>query len=213
MEWLLPTRCAGCGRLHAGLPESVMLVLDWAYAEYLDDGFTDEAAQMVEQYDNVVMTRTFSKLHGLAAFRLGWAYCPEHILTTIGSIRGPFSVNSAAQQAGIIAIEDIDFQALSVAHNDRWIAEMTDFLRQLGLEVVPSMTNFLLIGFDNMAHLTADEAAKRLAQDGILKLGRSSDVGSEFRIQFNQGKFPELQADDTASSMPTITIGARPDAG
>jgi len=179
-------------RLHAGLPESVMLVLDWAYAEYLDDGFTDEAAQMVEQYDNVVMTRTFSKLHGLAAFRLGWAYCPEHILTTIGSIRGPFSVNSAAQQAGIIAIEDIDFQALSIAHNDRWIAEMTDFLRQLGLEVVPSMTNFLLIGFDNMAHLTADEAAKRLAQDGIL-LRTMAPYGLANYLRMSMGTDAEME--------------------
>jgi len=179
-------------RLHAGLPENVMLVLDWAYAEYLEDAFSDEAAHMVEQFDNVVMTRTFSKLHGLAAFRLGWAYCPEHILTTIGSIRGPFSVNSAAQQAGIIAVKDTEFQTLSIAHNAKWIAEMTDFLRQLGLEIIPSVTNFVLIGFDNMAHLTADEAAKRLAKEGIL-LRTMNPYGLGNYLRMSMGTDAEMQ--------------------
>ena len=110
-------------------------------------------------------------------------------------------MNSAAQQAGIIAIEDIDFQALSVAHNDRWIAEMTDFLRQLGLEVVSSMTNFLLIGFDNMAHLTADEAAKRLAQDGIL-LRTMAPYGLANYLRMSMGTDAEMEKGKPA--YPTV---------
>ena len=155
-------------RLHAGLRSDILLVLDWAYAEYMDDDFSDEAAKMVEQFDNVVMTRTFSKLHGLAAFRLGWAYCPEDVITTLGSIRGPFSVNSVAAEAGIVAVKDVEFQQLSVAHNAKWMASMTDFLRQLGFEVVPSVTNFLLIGFDKLAPLTAQQASEFFAEKGIL---------------------------------------------
>ena len=192
-------------RLHAGLPEDVLLVLDWAYAEYLDDTFSDEAARMVEEFDNVVMTRTFSKLHGLAAFRLGWAYCPEHILTTIGSIRGPFSVNSAAQQAGIIAVNDTEFQALSIAHNEKWIAEMTDFLRQLGLEIIPSVTNFLLIGFDNLPHLTADEAAKTLAKQGIL-LRTMTPYGLDNYLRMSMGTDAEMQ--QVKSSFISLCLGS-----
>ena len=77
---------------------------------------------MVESAENIVMTRTFSKLHGLAGLRLGWAYCSPELLTTLASIRGPFSVNQIAFRAGIAAVQDTEFQAKSVAHNDKWIA-------------------------------------------------------------------------------------------
>lgn len=178
-------------RLHAGLRPDILLVLDWAYAEYMDDSFSDDAAEMVAQFDNVVMTRTFSKLHGLAAFRLGWAYCPEDVLTTLGSIRGPFSVNAVAAEAGRIAVQDAEFQELSVRHNEKWIALMSDFLRQLGLEVVPSVTNFILIGFDRLAPLTAQEASEYFAKNGIL-LRTMKPYGLDNYLRMSMGTDEEM---------------------
>ena len=155
-------------RLHNHLPSHVLLVLDWAYAEYLDQSFSDEAAHMVESAENIVMTRTFSKLHGLAGLRLGWAYCSPELLTTLASIRGPFSVNQIAFRAGIAAVQDTEFQAKSVAHNDKWIAAMVPFLAQLGLEVIPSSTNFILFRFDPAAGPSAHEASDFFAEQNIL---------------------------------------------
>ena len=155
-------------RLHNHLPSHVLLVLDWAYAEYLDQSFSDEAARMVESAENIVMTRTFSKLHGLAGLRLGWAYCSPELLTTLASIRGPFSVNQIAFRAGIAAVQDTEFQAKSVAHNDKWIAYMVPFLAQLGLEVIPSSTNFILFRFDPAAGPSAQEASDFFAEQNIL---------------------------------------------
>ena len=155
-------------RLHSNLPPHVLLVLDWAYAEYLDKSFSDEAARMVESADNVVMTRTFSKLHGLAGFRLGWAYCSPELLTTLASIRGPFSVNQVAFRAGIAAVQDREFQKKSVAHNDKWISAMSLFLAQLGLDVVPSSTNFILFRFDPQTGPSAQQASDFFATQNIL---------------------------------------------
>ena len=155
-------------RLHENLPPHILLVLDWAYAEYLEDGFSDAAARMVEENNNVVMTRTFSKLHGLAGLRLGWAYCPPEILTTLASIRGPFSVNQAAVLAGIAGVQDIEFQAKSFVHNRKWMAVLPDFLAQLGLEVLPSQTNFILMRFDPEKGVTATEAEQFFSSRNIL---------------------------------------------
>ena len=155
-------------RLHANLPPHVLLVLDWAYAEYLEQSFSDDAARMVESADNVVMTRTFSKLHGLAGLRLGWAYCSPELLTTLASIRGPFSVNQAAFRAGIAAVRDIEFQNKSVAHNDKWIAAMVPFLMQLGLEVIPSSANFILFRFNPANGPSAQQASDFFAAQNIL---------------------------------------------
>ena len=155
-------------RLHAHLPSHVLLVLDWAYAEYLDQSFSDEAARLVEANDNVVMTRTFSKLHGLAGLRLGWAYCSPDLLTTLASIRGPFSVNQAAFRAGIAAVQDREFQERSVAHNEKWISAMVPFLEQLGLQVIPSSTNFILFRFDEATGPSAQQASEFFASENIL---------------------------------------------
>lgn len=179
-------------RIHAGLPPHVMLVLDWAYAEYLDDGFSDKAARMVEAHDNVVMTRTFSKLHGLASLRLGWAYCPDHVVTALGSIRGPFSVNDVAAKAGAIAIEDTDFQALSISHNEKWVKLMTEFLNQQGFEVTPSVTNFILIRFDPETGPSATDAAAFMAERGVL-LRTMHPYGLDSYLRMSMGTDDEME--------------------
>lgn len=155
-------------RLHASLPSRILLVLDWAYAEYLDDDFSDQAARLVEQNQNVVMTRTFSKIHGLAGLRLGWAYCPPDILTILASIRGPFSVNQAAVIAGLAAVSDTEFQKKSAEHTRKWIQALTPFLQQFGLEILPSSTNFLLMKFDPDHGISAQQAEAFFCDRNIL---------------------------------------------
>ena len=179
-------------RLHAGLRRDILLVLDWAYAEYQPDSFSDEAARMVEAHDNIIMTRTFSKLHGLAAFRLGWAYCAPDILTTLGSIRGPFSVNQIAADAGIIAVGDVEFQEKSLRHSQKWMDEMCRFFTSAGLSVVPSATNFILIGFDGHNGPTASETARYLASKNIL-FREMAPYGLDQYLRMSIGTDEEMQ--------------------
>lgn len=154
-------------RLRAGLPDHVLLVLDAAYAEYVEAADYAAGAALVEAYDNVVMTRTFSKIHGLAALRLGWAYCPPAVADVLNRVRGPFNVSEAAQAAGTAALEDRDHVAHSRAHNARWRDWLTARLSELGLRPHPSVGNFLLLGFLEGPQ-GASDAAAHLKAEGIL---------------------------------------------
>jgi histidinol-phosphate aminotransferase len=134
-------------RLRKGLPPHVLLVIDAAYAEYVSRNDYTAGADLVERSDNVVMCRTFSKIYALGGLRLGWAYCPPAVADVLHRIRGPFNVSSAAQAAGVAAIEDQAFVDASRAHNDRWLAWLTAELQGLGLSVTPSVGNFVLVRF------------------------------------------------------------------
>lgn len=158
-------------RLHAALPPSVILVLDGAYAEFVDDPGFEDGAAMVREFDNVVMTRTFSKLHGLAALRVGWAYMPEEMAAAVDRIRLPFNVNIPAQLAAVAALGDDDFQARSLALVAQWRPWLAQQLGGLGLEAVPSAANFILVGFPKTPGKTAKEAEAFLASRGIIVRG------------------------------------------
>src|SRR5688572_4787623 len=125
-------------RLHAGLPPRVLLVLDAAYAEYVRRNDYASGLELVATAENVVITRTFSKIYGLASLRLGWLVGPAHVVDAINRIRGPFNVNGPAMAAGIAAIEDEAHLATAVAHNERWLEWLTDQVTALGLAVTPS---------------------------------------------------------------------------
>ena len=134
-------------RLHVGLPTLVLLVLDAAYAEYVRRNDYEAGIELVATSDNVVMTRTYSKIFGLAALRLGWAYCPSHVADVLNRVRGPFNISAPAIAAGVAAIEDHDFVERAVAHNEQWLPWLTQELSALGLEVTPSVGNFVLVHF------------------------------------------------------------------
>jgi histidinol-phosphate aminotransferase len=134
-------------RLHAGLPPHVLLVLDAAYAEYVRRNDYASGIELVATNENVVMTRTFSKIHGLALLRLGWCYAPAHVTDALNRIRGPFNVSGPAMEAGIAALADEAHVAASVAHNEEWLARLTKEIGALGLAVTPSVGNFVLIHF------------------------------------------------------------------
>ncbi|CAN5220324.1 histidinol-phosphate transaminase [soil metagenome] len=163
------TSRAEIARLHAGLPKSVMLVLDQAYAEYLDEADDDGGLELAKTAPNVVVTRTFSKIHGLAAERIGWGYGSATAVDAMHRIRAPFNVTTAGQNAAIAALGAASFIENSRAHNVRWrewlVAEIGK-LGNAGLRAVPSKANFLLVLFEGS--LTAETAYNALMEHGYI---------------------------------------------
>jgi histidinol-phosphate aminotransferase len=160
-------------RLHKSIPSNVLLVYDAAYSEFITHDDYIDGSELVDNSENVIMLRTFSKLHGLASLRLGWGYCSNYILNNLMKVRGPFSVNLAAILAGTAAINDIDFQNKSIEHNIKWMNWLEKELKKLNLSFQTSATNFLLIKFSNETQFNAQSAEKFLASRGILVRGMS----------------------------------------
>ena len=134
-------------RLRAGLRDDILLVIDAAYAEYVDHPDYDAGAALADEGENTVMTRTFSKIHGLAALRLGWCYCPASVAAVLNRLRGPFNVGAPSLAAGVAAIGDTGHIERSRAHNFAERKRLQDRLRQLGLNTPESHGNFILIRF------------------------------------------------------------------
>jgi histidinol-phosphate aminotransferase len=155
-------------RLQRGLPPHVLLVVDAAYAEYVRRNDYESGIELVATSENVVMCRTFSKIHGLAGLRLGWMYGPAQVVDAINRIRGPFNVNLPAIAAGVAAIEDAAHQERSREHNTKWLAWLTNEIGKLGLEVTPSAANFLLIHFPTAKGKTAQDADQFLTRRGLI---------------------------------------------
>src|SRR5437588_341983 len=155
-------------RLRRALPKNVLLVLDAAYAEYVRRNDYESGLELVATSDNVVMCRTFSKIHGLAALRLGWLYGPAHVVDALNRIRGPFNVGAPSIAAGVAAIADTAHVERARAHNDKWLAWTTEELTGLGLKVTPSVGNFILIHFPEIKGKTAAEAEALLTSRGAV---------------------------------------------
>lgn len=164
----LATR-ADIARLHSGLPADVLFVLDQAYAEYLEAGEDDGGLALAESAPNVFVTRTFSKIHGLAAERIGWGYASATIVDALHRIRAPFNVTRCGQMAAIAAIGDDEFVTHSRDHNRRWRSWLTTELAALGnhgLRVIPSACNFLLVLFEGS--VSAETVYKGLMDAGFI---------------------------------------------
>lgn len=155
-------------RLHAGLPKSVLLVLDAAYAEYVRKNDYEAGIELVSSAENVVMTRTFSKIHGLGGLRIGWAYGPSHVIDALNRVRGPFNVNAAAIEAGVAAMGDRGHVERTVLHNEKWLAWLSEELPRLGLSVTPSVGNFVLIHFPEDGRHSAAAADDYLSSRGYI---------------------------------------------
>ena len=154
--------------LHAALPPSVVLVLDGAYAEFCSDPRFEDGLDLARTAENVIVTRTFSKIHGLAALRVGWGYAPEHIIAPLERIRPPFNTSIPGQEAAVAALFDDAFQARSLALVEQWRPWLAQQLGGLGLEVTPSAANFVLATFPTTPGKTAREAEAFLASRGYL---------------------------------------------
>ena len=155
-------------RLHSGLPAHTLLVIDAAYAEYVTRNDYAAGLELAATADNVVMTRTFSKIHGLAALRIGWAYGSAHIVDALNRVRGPFNVNGAAQAASVASLGDAAHIEGAIAHNARWLPWLSEAITQLGIEVTPSVGNFLLLTFPKQSCRTAADADAFLSARGFI---------------------------------------------
>ena len=156
-------------RLHRALPRDVLLVVDQAYAEYLTPEQDDAGLALAMTEPNVLVTRTFSKIHGLAAERIGWGYAAAEIVGAMHRIRMPFNITIAGQHAAVAALADEAFVAATREHNARWRAWFADEIASLGnagLRAIPSEANFVLVLFEGA--LTAEAAYKGLMNAGYI---------------------------------------------
>ena len=154
-------------RLHAGLPHDVLLVVDQAYAEYLAPEDDDGGLQLAAQHGNVLVTRTFSKIYGLAGERIGWGTGAPELVGALGRIRGPFNVTVSGQRAAEAALVDQAFVEASREHNravrSQFVTEI-EALGNRGLRALPSEANFVLVLFEG--ELTAERALAAIAETG-----------------------------------------------
>ena len=149
-------------RLRGALPETVLLILDGAYAEYVGKSDYEAGIELAASTPNTIMTRTFSKIFGLAAARVGWAYAPAPIADAMNRIRSPFNLAQPSVEAAVAALEDRQHIERAKAHNELWRELVTRELRDIGYDVRDSAANFVLIPFgsggaaqDADAHLHA----------------------------------------------------------
>jgi len=160
-------------RLHAGLPPHVLLVIDSAYAEYVTARDYEAGIELASKASNVVMTRTFSKLYGLAGLRIGWMLAPESVCSAINRIRGPFNTSLMQQLAGAAAVRDRAHFWKAVEHNNKWLSWVTAEIRKTGLRVDDSVANFVLIHFAK-GDKSAANADTFLTKGGVILRGVGS---------------------------------------
>ncbi len=163
------TSKAEIARLHAGLPADCLLVIDQAYTEYLDPEDDDGGLELARTQPNVIVTRTFSKIFGLAAERIGWGYGPAEVIEAMHRIRAPFNVTAGGQAAAIASLHAAAFVEASRAHNARWRGWFDAEIAKLGnagLRAVPSKANFVLVLFEGAT--TAEEAYTGLMDRGFI---------------------------------------------
>ena len=151
-------------RLADGLPAHTILVLDGAYAEYVD-GF-DGGAAMVEARENVVMTRTFSKVYGLGGLRIGWGYGPQAIIDVLNRVRGPFNLSDAQLDTAEAALRDREYLEKCLSENARLRVWLSEALAEVGVPSDVSYTNFILARFQSPDE--ADACDAYLKQNGLI---------------------------------------------
>ncbi len=157
-------------RLHAALPSDCVFALDCAYAEFAEGEYEDGIA-LAQAHANVVSLRTFSKIYGLAAQRIGWAYAQPSLIEAMHRIRAPFNVPTTGQAGAVAALGDADWVEMTRSHTlewRRWLAGEVAALGNKGLRAIPSAANFVLVEFPTDGPLTADKANDALMEDGII---------------------------------------------
>jgi histidinol-phosphate aminotransferase len=148
-------------RLRAGLPGDVLLIIDAAYAEYVEDEDYDPGIRLVDAGENTVMTRTFSKIFGMGGARLGWGYMPAAVADVLNRVRPPFPVNGFAAAAGVAALAEPGWIERGRAHNRQAKRRLSERLAQAGLDARPSEANFVLVNFATPERaIAADEFMK-----------------------------------------------------
>lgn len=169
--------------LHNGLPGDVLLVIDGAYIEYAAPAVAADCIDLAGASENVVMTRTFSKIYGLAGLRIGWAYCPARVIEVLQRIRSPFNTNTAALAAATAAVLDVEYISSIREKNAGSLGQITAALTGAGLRVIPGVANFYLISFAGCDGKNAADAAGYLQSRNIMpRPVNRTDTGDVLRI-------------------------------
>lgn len=182
-------------RLWQGLPESVLLVLDAAYAEFVTDENYTAGSDLVDRAQNVVMTRTFSKIHALGGLRLGWGYFPENIAGVLNRVRGPFNVNAAALAAGVSALKDKAFTDMVREENAKirdWTVNELNNLGNHGIEITDSVGNFILVRLPEEPGRNAEACDACLKENGII-VRRMAGYGLPDCLRVSIGRMDEMR--------------------
>lgn len=179
-------------RLHAGLPERVLLVVDSAYAEFVERNDYSDGSELVDATENVIMLRTFSKIHGLAGLRLGWGYGPSEVVGAINCVKQPFGANLVALAAGVAAIQDTAFEETVRAHTKTWLDWTVEQFEALGIECLPTVANFFLARFPSEPGRDAASAIEFLTARGIF-LREMAGYGLPDCIRLSIGTAEEMQ--------------------
>ncbi|HCP00644.1 MAG: histidinol-phosphate transaminase [Alphaproteobacteria bacterium] len=190
-------------RLHAGIPDDVLLVLDAAYAEYVVTPDYDPGVELVRKASNVIMTRTFSKIFALASLRIGWAYGPTEIIDVLDRIRPPFNVSTPAIAAGIAALADTEHTARSRDLNAELLPWFMEETKALGLTVNPSVGNFVIVRFDSDIH--AEAAYRFLFERGIVTR-RVGGYGLPEWVRISIGRRDEMR--DVLEALRAFVVAA-----
>jgi len=155
------------GELIAKTPKNILIALDHAYEEFVEEKDYPNGIELVNKNENVVMLRTFSKIYGLASLRIGWCYSSSEIAEILNKVRGPFNVGGPAQFAAIAALEDEEFLQKSRAHNSKWLKEISARLKgNKKITAHPSAGNFILLDFHSREN--CDKANAALLEQGII---------------------------------------------
>lgn len=152
-----------------GVPKNVLIVLDHAYEEFAQGLAKDypDAIALVNQHENVVVTRTFSKVYGLASLRIGWCYGSSYIAEILNKMRGPFNVGGPAQVAAAAALQDEEFFVRSLQHNKKWLERFFVEIAQLNkIKAYPSVANFILLDFGSV--VACKKANEKFLESGII---------------------------------------------
>ncbi len=180
-------------RLHAGLGEDMLFVIDAAYAEYIVRNDYTSGLDLARQHANVVVTRTFSKIYALAALRLGWCYADAEVIGVLHRMRGPFNVNAMALAAGVAAVRDVAHVDMSRTHNSEWMPWFQDQVREIGFESPPSLGNFVLVRFPEKEGGDANAANDYLVSRGIIPR-KVANYGLPDCLRITIGTEAELRA-------------------
>ncbi len=154
-------------KLVTNIPSNVLIVLDHAYQEFVTvDDFYD-GLEIVNNHKNVVLTRTFSKIYGLASLRIGWSYSSQNIADILNKARGPFNVSGPAQVSALASLDDDDFTQASKNHNIKWLKILNEELSSINkIKIHPSIANFILIDFLTIEN--CEKVNQKLLENSII---------------------------------------------
>lgn len=148
----------------ADIPPHVIVLVDEAYYEYVDAADYPQTLPMLDAYPNLVIARTFSKIHSLAGLRVGYAVAHAGLVAELQKTREPFNVNSLSQAAAMAVLKEKDETRARAERNREWLDELSQGLDELGLDITPSQTNFILVRCPG----NAAELTKELLQKGVI---------------------------------------------